>query len=71
MTRTKVRGRAGGAGRAPRAGWRSIGGKWVPVFVVFARFDNSGTDAGYFEPGVLKLDGDVVLVRGRVAERDR
>ena len=26
------------------AGWRSIGGKWVPVFVVFARVDDAGTD---------------------------
>jgi hypothetical protein len=40
---------------------RSIGGKWVPVFVVFAGVDDAGADAGYFELGVLKLDGDVVF----------
>ena len=53
-----------------RGGWRSIGGKWVPVFVVFAGVDDAGCDAGYFEFGVLEVDGDVVLVRGRLAERD-
>ena len=63
MTRTKVRGRAGVVGRVRRAGWRSIGGKWVPVFVVFARVDDAGADAGQFESGVLELDGDVVLGR--------
>ena len=33
------------------------------VFVVFARVDDAGADAGYFELGVLELDGDVVFGR--------
>jgi len=45
------------------AGWRSIEGKWVPVFIVFAGVDDAGADAGYFELGILKVDRDIVFGR--------
>ena len=31
------------------------------VFVIFARIDDAGSDAGYFELGILELDDDVVF----------
>ena len=64
MTGTSWRRRHRSEGEASAcAGWRSIGGQWVPIFVVFARVDDAGSGAGYFELGVLVLDGDVIFGR--------
>ena len=46
-----------------RAVWRPIGGKWVPVFVIFAGVDDAGAGNAWFLQGwhgckVAGLQGD-------------